>query len=192
MAKSISRRYPCEALSDNTSCASAWRTIQDYRNHVRWHSLGAMRKKTRVCEHDRCSEPPFLGGLCQRHHEEESSRRQLRDDAVRALHAGVVDGGPLKDPELEADWLRLVDRWHRVCLVVQTAHGTPEMPHEEAEYATDWCISLAQEIIKATRARMRGDHVASSLAMTRQWVWERFDNLERGLRSNGTSRTRAT
>lgn len=34
MAEVLFWRYACEVLSDNTSCASAWRIIRDSRNYV--------------------------------------------------------------------------------------------------------------------------------------------------------------
>jgi len=63
------------------------------------------------------------------------------------------------------------------------------MPADEAEYATEWCIALAIEIVDAELALRDGRAVSNSLADTRAWVWERFNNLEAGLNSNGRPRT---
>jgi hypothetical protein len=67
------------------------------------------------------------------------------------------------------------------------------MPLDEAEYALEWCIALAQEIV-AAEYRLRNGLGISDLRLdfTRRWVWERFSNLEAGLRSNGLTRAAKT
>ena len=62
------------------------------------------------------------------------------------------------------------------------------MPRDEADYAAEWCIALAQEIVEAERAVIAGKSIPVSFTLTGEWVWERFRNLEAGLRSNGASR----
>jgi hypothetical protein len=60
---------------------------------------------------------------------------------------------------------------------------------DETKYAIDWCIALAQELVDAERAsRTSAPFDPTKLEYTRQWVWERFGNLERGLMSNGVKR----
>jgi hypothetical protein len=60
---------------------------------------------------------------------------------------------------------------------------------EEAEFAMEWCITFAQEIVDAERAARKGNPAPSlHMESTRQWVRERFRNLERGLMSNGVPR----
>lgn len=66
--------------------------------------------------------------------------------------------------------------------------GTKEMPLGEAEYAIDWCISLARELLDAEDAIAMGKKASSSLEITRAWVNERFENLESGRVSNGLPR----
>jgi len=74
------------------------------------------------------------------------------------------------------------------CGVLQTERGTILMPRDEADYAAEWCIALAQEIVEAERAVIAGKSIPVSFTLTGEWVWERFRNLEAGLRSNGASR----
>jgi hypothetical protein len=62
------------------------------------------------------------------------------------------------------------------------------MPLDEADYATDWCIALAEEIVKAQRQVKAGKEIPTSFDLTRQWVWQRLQNLDAGLHSNGTQR----
>jgi len=72
--------------------------------------------------------------------------------------------------------------------VLMMNKGTKVMPLDEALFAQSWCISLAQEIIDAELATRKGERFSQSLDITREWVWDRFKNLEAGLRSNGTKR----
>jgi hypothetical protein len=147
-----------------------------------------MNRKNLICQKSACSNEPYLGGLCQVHHKEDQSRKQLRDDALTALHSGIVDGNPPRDPDLCSELDRLRVYWDRACLVLQTQHGTDLMPLDEAEFATDWCITLAQRIVEAQRKLTTGDALPMPLTLTRKWVWERLRNLDAGLRSNGTRR----
>jgi hypothetical protein len=62
------------------------------------------------------------------------------------------------------------------------------MPLDEADYAAEWCITLAAEIVNAQRQVAAGQAVSTSFEVVRQWVWERSHNLDAGRRSNGTPR----
>ena len=62
------------------------------------------------------------------------------------------------------------------------------MPREEADYALEWCIALARELVAAELAIREGQEPGFSLETTRAWVWERFRSLKAGLRSNGLPR----
>lgn len=147
-----------------------------------------MKYKKRTCIKSGCSDEPYLGGLCKSHHEEAESKKRLRDEALTTLHHGTIDGELASDPKLRNELERLRECWYRTCSVLQTQRGIPSMPLDEAKYATDWCISMAQEIIKAEREIASGRQVSLSLESTRRWVWERFENLDAGLCSNGTRR----
>lgn len=147
-----------------------------------------MNRKRRTCLRENCSNDPYLGGLCQRHHEEDLSHRQLRNDALQALHKGIIDGKIPISQDIHKELKRLHLYWDRVCNVVQAQRGTDTMPLEEADYATEWCIALAQEIVKAQRELAAGKGMPTSLTYTGEWVWERFRNLDAGLCSNGIPR----
>lgn len=141
------------------------------------------RCRTRGCEH-----PLHRGGLCIRHFGEDELREQRRASALTALHRGVVDGRPPDDPGIRAELLELRNRWFRVCQVLQTQRGKREMPLDEADFAVDWCIALAEELVAAELALREGLKPSVKLEGTRGWVWGRFRCLEAGLRSNGLPR----
>lgn len=142
----------------------------------------------RKCGVSACTEAPYLGGLCRHHHEQESSRRELRDKAVTALHTLRIDGRWPDDLLLRKELLDIHGWWTKACSVVKTGLDSALMPHDEAEYALEWCIALAQEIVLAEVAVRSGEETGSTLACTKLWVWERFKNLEAGLCSNGMPR----
>jgi len=147
-----------------------------------------MKKKKKICSVSGCCDDPYLGGRCKKHHIEHSHRAECREKAVHALHTGLVDKCLPGDPDLRNELLRLRKWWDRACHSVQTQHDVDFMPFEEAEYALEWCISLAQEIIEAELGLRTGKTASDSLAATRYWVWDRFKNLENGLHSNGLPR----
>jgi len=144
------------------------------------------RKKARGCRKSGCYAPLHLGGLCREHYEEGRVEEERRDDALTALHHATVDGTPLQSQELREELLKLRSWWHKACDVAQFGQSRPLMPHDEAEYAVEWCISLAKEIVTAERALRANEIDRGNLERTRLWVWERFDALEAGFRSNGT------
>ena len=60
---------------------------------------------------------------------------------------------------------------------------------DEAEYGMSWCITLIEEMVGAERAYLSNlDFDTTILNHTKDWVFERFNNLESGLMSNGLSR----
>lgn len=59
---------------------------------------------------------------------------------------------------------------------------------DEVEPAKEWCISLAQEIVDAEIAIRNGVRPSYTFEATRLWVWDRFNNLESRLMSNGVPR----
>lgn len=129
-----------------------------------------------------------MGGRCENHYLDEKRRRERYNEAIQALHTGAIDGKVATHETLREEMSQLRRRWDCALLVLQTRHGTFEMPLDEAEYATEWCIALATEIIDAERAHRSGKDDQSKLELTREWVWERFHDLEAGLRSNGLPR----
>lgn len=146
-----------------------------------------MRKRKFCCSQSDCDEPLQFAGLCSEHYAEQQEKRQQRDAAVRALHRGDVEGGLPHDPELREELQRLRQWWDKACFSVN--HQIQDkVLLDEAEYAIEWCISLAQEIVLAEKASRAGEPRPYTFAATREWVWRRFSNLEAGLMSNGVTR----
>jgi hypothetical protein len=100
----------------------------------------------------------------------------------------MIDGDMPTDEALRNELDQLRTRWRSACYVVQAEQGTAFMPLDEADFALEWCIALAQDIVKAHRALLAGIAGHSYYLPNHEWVWERFRNLEAGLRSNGTPR----
>jgi choline dehydrogenase-like flavoprotein len=147
-----------------------------------------MKKNIRRCRVSGCPEDPYLGGLCKAHHEKDAVHDRRRDAAVHALHTAMINDRLPDDPTLREELFQLREWWNRACLAVQAQRSGHLMPLDEAEYALEWSISLAQEIVDAEIAVRNGRPVGKSLDATRDWVWGRFRNLEAGLQSNGVPR----
>ncbi len=146
-------------------------------------------KRKKYCRQYGCSESPFSGGLCEQHNAESLKIKQRNDDAVYALHHSKVDGTSFVNTELRDEFYKLQEWWRRACNSVNYSRIDATLK-DEANYAVDWCIALTKELIDAERAsRLNISFDELNLNATRQWVWERFNNLEKGLISNGVKRT---
>ena len=141
-------------------------------------------KTQRRCRMRNCQEPPKLGGLCQMHYDEHIQKQQLEEDSVRLLHQSVVDDISISEPALKEELVRIQKWWNRTCDTLIFQREDPVL-RDEAEYATSWCIAIARGIIIAERAHRKGAHSLYDLEAARAWVWDRFNNLEKGLMSNG-------
>lgn len=130
-----------------------------------------------------------MGGLCKEHHEEKVLRQNNQDAARHLLETGTVGGRLLEKVELRDEWKQLRIRFERARSALVSGFGTEAMPLDEAEYAIDWCVSLAHQIRLAELAGREGRAPDGSLDDTRQWVWERFSHLESGRMSNGHPRS---
>ena len=142
------------------------------------------------CYKSGCSDRPYVGGLCQKHQEEDLRRSQRRDTAVKLLQTCTIDGiARLENKEFHDELLRLRIWWH-LARDVSTIRNfrSNKMPSGQAMYASEWCISLAQELINADCALREGKCVSSKLDGTRGWVWGRFKKLEAGPQGNGFPR----
>ena len=148
-----------------------------------------MARRKRECREYRCTEEPYLSGYCKQHHEERAAREASRDAAIRTLETGAIDGRLPDDLELREELMRIRERFVRARMVCMTQRGSKDMPLDEAEYAFEWCVSLAEAIREAELAHRLGSRDRGSLEYVRQWVWDRFRNLEAGLRSNGLPRS---
>ncbi len=146
------------------------------------------KRKLKTCSKPWCEEPPYLGGLCKTHYEEQEERRRREDAATEFLHTGVIDSKVPSHPELREEFQQLSKWWARVCQAVQTGHDATHMPIEEADYAISWCNSIAQKIIEAELIFRAGKEIPSLLKAQSEPYWERFRNLEAGLASNGLPR----
>lgn len=144
-------------------------------------------KRKKLCAARDCDDKPVLGGLCAVHAEQKRAREELRSAAVKALHTGAVDGSLPKDSELRSELLKLREWWDRACESMKY-NREDDILQDEAEAAGEWCIRLAQEVVLAERAASEGLPQPVELAMVRNWVWERFANLEAGMMSNGVKR----
>ena len=140
-------------------------------------------KKKPNCREPRCPEPVYLVGRCERHYGEYKAEQQRRERAVAALHGRQ----PPQDPALREEWLRLTAWWNRICAAMTTDRLVPGLG-DETEDAKEWCITLAAELIDADQALRSGAKPGYGLDHARHRVWERFRNIEAGLRSNGTQR----
>lgn len=146
-----------------------------------------MRRNERECRQYKCSQPLYLGGLCEKHHEESVAEDCRRSAALDALFTGLVGGCSPNDPGLRDELARLQGWWHRVCNSVNYGRED-EVLREEAHAAVEWCVALSKEIVAAELTLRKGGTVSLSLHATREWVWHRFSSLEAGLMSNGVKR----
>lgn len=112
-------------------------------------------------------------------------KSKLRNEALDALHKGIIDGQFPENPELREELWKIRRWWSRACDAVNYERQDPIL-QDEASYAVEWCIRLAEQIVEDQRTLARG--AKPGFSFTRQWVWECFENLEAGLRSNGTNR----
>lgn len=147
------------------------------------------RNRIRECAKADCGEAPYLGGLCEKHHKEKLQEEKRREAALHALHFGKIADRLVENEELRDELARLRQWWFKTCDAVNNNRKDTVLK-DEAEYAAEWCIALAQEIVDAELAFRAGSNSPSnySLVATREWVWQRFRNLEAGLMSNGIQR----
>ncbi len=144
--------------------------------------------KRKTCLKSGCDFLPDSAWYCRAHAEELRLKRRRQDDAVDALHRGVIDGKSVSPGPLREEFERLRKWWSEVCSAVNS-----ERPHrvllDETEFATSWSIVIAQEIIDAEREIRSGTGGDTQIRQhARREVWERFANLEKGLMSNGVAR----
>jgi hypothetical protein len=141
-------------------------------------------KKRHECSAYRCSESPYRNGLCEAHYEENRRKSLRRNAAVSALHSGVIDGRLSDNQELREELIKIRKWCDRACRATNN-NFEDELLRDETEYALEWCIAIAQEIIDeelACRLGRAGNSLSKEIKKT---AWERFDNLEAGLMSNG-------
>lgn len=145
------------------------------------------RRKLATCKRSHCNEAAALDGFCSEHHAELVEERDRRDEAVRVLHRGLVDDRGFEKAELREEFIRIQKWWHRACDATNYHREDPVL-RDEASFALNWCISLAILLIREERSHRCDPCAQQPYDNAREWVWDRFRNLEAGLMSNGVPR----
>jgi len=146
-----------------------------------------MSKKKRTCINYDCTNELYMAGYCEEHYKEYISNKERREAAIQTLQCSI-NNAPPTDKNLSEELERLCEWWSRVCSVLNNNRGTELMPLDEAKYAKEWCITLAQKIIDDELAFQSGKQIDNSYDLNRERLWNRFKNLEKGLTSNGVER----
>jgi len=146
-----------------------------------------MRKKNVSCKKSHCTNPAEVAGFCQKHYDEHIEAERCQSEAINVLHFGTLEGKSFQNKELADEFRRLQVWCYRACDSITLQREDPIL-RDEAEFASSWCISLAQIIIREEKASRLGDNRPFVWDNRRDWVWERFKNLEAGLASNGVAR----
>lgn len=131
-----------------------------------------------------------MDGLCREHHEmaDRKHRRFMETDQV--LHTGVIDGEDIRQGPLRDELQRVREWWGDICAAERTRREHPIL-REETQFGMDWCIAIAQEIVDAERDLRAGKPGDTEIRKYRRdQTWERFENLAKGLKSNGVARPR--
>jgi hypothetical protein len=150
-----------------------------------------MAKRRKNCTKLHCTAPPFLGGLCERHHEEAEQQRLRHDTALAVLNTGQIDNESVAAGPLRDEFWRLRDWWFAVCNAVNAEREHPVL-RNETQYAVSWCVGLAESIVDEEREHRAGKEAGvRAHECLRRPLWERFENLQRGLMSNGVARPAA-
>lgn len=146
-------------------------------------------KNKSTCRYPHCNEIWHLGGLCSKHYEEGRAKEELRGEAVRSLHWGVIDGVRPSNEVARSELVKIQRWWNEVCNALNFGHKHSVL-RDEVEFAKEWCIALAEQIVNIERAFRAGTlrETDDMFVATQLWVWERFENLEKGLKSNGAIR----
>lgn len=131
---------------------------------------------------------PISAGRCAKHHREYEARRALRHAAITALHKITVDDAVPTHAGYRDEIARLSRLLDEINIVRTHRVGRPHIPLDEADDAAEWCVALAEQLVEAERNFRQGKEASYMLDATREWVWNRFDNLQAGLRSNGLPR----
>lgn len=129
-----------------------------------------------------------MGGLCKRHYDEAETRRRRRDEAVNVLWHGTIDDKVFTSGPLNDEFHRVRDWWFQACDAMRAEREHPILK-DETQFGTDWCIVITQELIDAERDLRAGKGGDTELRQyIRRDTWQRFENLEKGLMSNGVAR----
>jgi hypothetical protein len=156
------------------------------RRNMRWENCSMAKRK--VCGKLHCGEPLHAGGLCKKHFDEGNERHRRYMDAADVLHTGSIDGEYIREGPLR-DELQRARKWRRESCDAEIAGREHPVLKDETEYGKHWCIAIAREIIDAERDLRAGKPGDTEYRKyKRDETWKRFENLERGLMSNGVER----
>ena len=148
-----------------------------------------MGKNKAVCSVSGCAEPLYLGGLCEEHHLESVKTREKRETAINTLETATIDGRMPDNNALCDELLKTRKWWFRACDSMRN-NIQDKVLLDEAKYAFEWCVAIAQIIIDE-ELLFRQEQPSNKMFHERKRVfWERFENLEAGLMSNGVARTK--
>jgi len=147
-----------------------------------------MSKKKRTCINYDCTNESYLAGYCKKHYQEYIFNQERRDSTIRTLRSYSINDSPLTNENLRKELDQLCEWWSRICSVLNNNRGTELMPLDEAEFAKEWCITLAQKIIDDEIAFRSGKQIDNSYDLNYERLWNRFKNLEKGLTSTGVER----
>ena len=121
------------------------------------------------------------------HHEEARAKEADEQAAIEALKTWRVEGCSPEKPGLKDELMRASRWWDKACLALQ-ANKKDEVLLDETESALSWCISIAKAIIQDEVAHRHGRAEDPTVVYLKSLAWERFENLEAGLMSNGVER----
>jgi hypothetical protein len=146
-----------------------------------------MKSKPKHCRRFRCKIPLYRSGFCELHFHEDQKNQARRDSALRVLHTGLIEGALPKNSTLTSELEDVRKWWDRVCRT--TNYGIEDkVLVDEVEYAAEWCIAIAQEIIDEGKVLNEGKLPNHSSIHIKEIAWVKFKNLEKGLMSNGVPR----
>lgn len=145
----------------------------------------AKRKK---CRERYCQIDALGFGFCKQHQAERDQKDRRRQNAEDLLRTGRVLGKPLVKESLRAEYLKLLTYYDdaRYALRFEKKHGVIDV--EEAESALSWCRGIAEIIFYEELHFIEHPEGDLSNSYNREYLWKRFENLELGLRSNGTEK----
>jgi hypothetical protein len=145
------------------------------------------RTKIHTCYHYRCKERPVVGGLCQKHYDEDQAKALARNEAINVIQTYQVDKVRLTSLPLLEEIKRVADWWHRAGRALQV-NREDDVLRDETQYAPEWCIAIAGIIVQQERDHRLGKEPDTYQEQVKQFSWDRFEALAAGLMSNGVPR----
>jgi hypothetical protein len=112
-----------------------------------------------------------------------------RETAIELLHTGMLDRRIVESSALREELRCAQEWWHKACTAINEGRKDPVL-QEEAQFALEWCIGIAQKLIEQELAARNGTILpnASELEICKAIQWRKFAMLEAGFMSNGIKR----